>query len=156
MRLMQRQDEASLVEELLHNRGQYAALVTLLLAFIVLSVASVLVLIFEANAAGANITTGGDAMWWSIVTLTTVGYGDKYPVTEGGRFVAVIVMLAGVGIIGSLAGILSSILVPPPPSNAPADPAPARDAELEAIRVELAALRSSLEQQQQQQQQVQR
>jgi len=52
-----------------------------LLAFIVLSSASVPVLLFEATAPDANITTGGDGIWWAIVTITTVGYGGEYLVT---------------------------------------------------------------------------
>ena len=85
-----------------------------MLALIVLTVASVLVLQFESKSPDANITTGGDALWWAVVTITTVGYGDKYPVTAAGRVTAVFVMFAGVGIIGALASILSSVLVPAP------------------------------------------
>ena len=69
---------------------------------------------FESRSPDANITTGGDALWWSFVTITTVGYGDQYPVTTLGRLVGVFVMFAGVGIIGSLASILASVLVPQP------------------------------------------
>jgi voltage-gated potassium channel len=145
MRLMHRQNQKQLVEEVLHNRGRYAALVTLLLAFIVLSTASVLVLVFEDAAPDANITSGGDAMWWAIVTITTVGYGDKFPVTAAGRVTGVFVMFAGVGIIGSLAGILSSLILPSP--SAPTNDS--RDAELAEIRGELAALRHLLERQEQ-------
>ncbi len=118
-RILRRQNDKSLIADVVKNRGQYAAAVTLLLAFVVLVVSSILVLIFETRSPEANITTGGDAVWWAIVTITTVGYGDKYPVTPGGRITAVIVMVAGVGIIGSLAGILSSILVPPAPAPSP-------------------------------------
>jgi voltage-gated potassium channel len=148
VRLLRRQDQKQLVEDVLRNRGQYAALVTVLLAFIVLTAASVLVLLFESQAAAANITTGGDALWWAIVTLTTVGYGDKYPVTAGGRLTGVFVMVASVGIIGSLAGILSSILVPSPAAEAEPEGVgapPGVDRELAALRSELAALRQALE-----------
>lgn len=144
VRLMQRQNQKQLVAEVLHNRGQYAALVTVLLAFIVLSSASVAVLLFEAPTPGANITTGGDALWWAIVTITTVGYGDKYPITAAGRVTGVFVMVAGVGIIGSLAGILSSVLLPSPETPAH----DARDTELAALRGEVAALRGLIEDQQ--------
>ena len=68
---------------------------------------------FEDRSPDANITTGGDALWWAIVTITTVGYGDFYPVTSLGRVTGVFVMFAGVGIIGALASILASLLIPP-------------------------------------------
>ena len=64
---------------------------------IVLVVCSVLVLQFESRAADANITTGGDALWWAIVTITTVGYGDFFPVTGAGRVTGAFVMFAGSG-----------------------------------------------------------
>jgi hypothetical protein len=54
------------------------------------------VLQFESRSPDANITTGGDALWWSAVTITTVGYGDYFPVTTLGRFAGLLVMLAGV------------------------------------------------------------
>jgi hypothetical protein len=95
---------------------------------------------FEAGTESANIKTGNDALWWGIVTITTVGYGDRYPVTLLGRTTAFVVMLAGVGIIGALASILASLLVPPPPG----DPEPATDSTAAAegdagVAAELAA-----------------
>jgi voltage-gated potassium channel len=103
------------------------------------------VLQFEDQSPDANITTGGDALWWALVTITTVGYGDKYPVTTLGRITGVFVMFAGVGIIGALASILASILVPPPPAkeednNATLDAVALRQ-ELAQVRIEMAALR---------------
>ena len=105
------------------HRGQYAAFITVLAAFIVLLLSSVLVLQFESRSPDANITTGGGALWWAIVTITTVGYGDEFPVTIFGRITAVLVMLSGVGIIGALASILASVLVPPPDGNDEPEPA---------------------------------
>ena len=119
----------------------------------VLCVASILVLQFESRSPDANIKTGGDALWWAVVTITTVGYGDFYPVTTLGRLTGVSVMFAGVGIIGALASILASILVPPPKSDDDAAPAAAPSAtpdpatttailaELTALRAEVRALR---------------
>jgi voltage-gated potassium channel len=70
-----------------------------------------LVLLFEENARGSNIHDYPDALWWAIVTVTTVGYGDRFPVTEGGRVVAVILMLVGIGLIGVLTATVASLFV---------------------------------------------
>jgi voltage-gated potassium channel len=110
-----------LVRDALANRSQYATFITILAGGIVLSTASILLLAFEPQAPGATITTSGDAIWWGIVTITTVGYGDVYPVTPPGRIVGAVVMFAGIGIIGSLASILASVLVASP---TPAHPNP--------------------------------
>ncbi len=72
-----------------------------------------IVLGFEENAPGANITTGGDALWWAFVSITTVGYGDKYPITTGGRTAAVFVLAAGVGLFGVLSGYLANFFLAP-------------------------------------------
>lgn len=53
----------------------------------------------------------GDALWWSIVTVTTVGYGDVYPKTVEGRFVGAVLMLAGIGVISSLAASIASAML---------------------------------------------
>jgi voltage-gated potassium channel len=126
LRLLRGNNKSELVNDLLHNRAQYAVLITVLAAFLVLVSASIVVLEAESRAPGANITTGGDALWWAIVTITTVGYGDKYPITLVGRIAAVFVMVAGIGIIGSLASIMASFLVAPPPSptSVPSPPSP--------------------------------
>jgi voltage-gated potassium channel len=160
------QNQKQVVSDVLHNRGQYATFITILLAGMVLSVSSIVVLQFESRSPDANITTGGEALWWAIVTITTVGYGDFYPVTGLGRLTGVFVMFAGVGIIGALASILASLLVAPSSSDASgaeaaspsgSSPAPAASpagaaaastdgiaAELAGLRAEVAALRESL------------
>jgi voltage-gated potassium channel len=116
-KLMSGQAGKDLVLDVLNNRGQYATFITILLAGMILSVASVLILQFEVGAPDGNIKTGGEALWWAIVTITTVGYGDYYPVTFLGRLTAVFVMFAGIGIIGALASILASLLVAPSSSD---------------------------------------
>lgn len=116
-RLLRGQKKKELIEDMVQNRGQYALFVTLLLIYIVVTVASLLVLQFE-TAGGGSIKTAGDAIWWTLVTITTVGYGDFYPITAGGRIVGVFVMFSGIAIIGALASILSSLLVSPPSSPA--------------------------------------
>lgn len=135
----------SLTKDVLANRGEYAGFITLVLAMTVLSVASVLVLQTESKVATANITTGGDALWWAIVTITTVGYGDQYPVTAFGRVVAAFVMFAGVGIIGALASILASVLIPAPKKQVdPTAQIGELKAELAAVHDELTAIRELL------------
>ena len=78
------------------------------------------------------------------MTITTVGYGDYYPVTGLGRTTGVVVMFAGVGIIGALASILASILVPSSKTDGP-DPAVTNmENELAGVRQELVAIRELL------------
>ena len=145
-RLLRGQNKRELVDDVLTHRGQYAAFVSIIAAMIVLVVCSVLVLQFESRSPDANITTGGDALWWALVTITTVGYGDFFPVTGAGRVTGAFVMFAGVGIIGALASILASALVPPPKEHDEQALATDRTVqkELVDIKAELAALRRSL------------
>jgi len=152
-RLLQGENKTALIKDVVENRGQYALFITVLAVFMVLTISSILVLEFETNAppdANANITDGGDALWYSMVTITTVGYGDRYPVTTGGRVMAVFIMIAGVGIIGALASILASILVPPPKEKEeePVGPsplgAPTVQQELAAVRGELSDVKTEL------------
>jgi len=70
-----------------------------------------LVLLFEENAKDSNIHNYPDALWWAIVTVTTVGYGDRYPSTTGGRVVAGVLMLVGIGLIGVLTATVASLFI---------------------------------------------
>jgi hypothetical protein len=70
-------------------------------------------------ASGANMTTGGDAVWWAFVSITTVGYGDEFPVTSGGRIAAFFVLAAGVGLFGVLSGYLANFFLSPAVQDAP-------------------------------------
>ncbi|MDP3969096.1 MAG: potassium channel family protein [Nocardioides sp.] len=62
----------------------------------------------EGKASGANITTFGDALWWATATVTTVGYGDHFPVTTEGRFVAVVLMVLGISVVGAVTASVAS------------------------------------------------
>jgi voltage-gated potassium channel len=112
-RILRGQNKKELINDVVRNRNQYAIYLTILLVIVVLTISSVLVLQFELASPEANITTGGDAMWWAVVTITTVGYGDHYPVTALGRITGAFVMFAGIGIIGALASLLSNLLISP-------------------------------------------
>lgn len=70
--------------------------------------AAIAVLDAERDATGANITSFGDAIWWSLASITTVGYGDRYPVTDEGRLVATFLMIIGIGLFGSLTALLAA------------------------------------------------
>ena len=96
------------VEAILKHHSLYRVLIA---AAATLVAGSWLVLLFEENAKGSNIHNYPDALWWAIVTVTTVGYGDRYPVTEGGRAVAVILMLVGIGLIGVLTATVASVFI---------------------------------------------
>lgn len=72
-------------------------------AFSMVVLCSVAVLSFE-NVPNGNIKTAEDALWWAVSTITTVGYGDYYPVTTEGRAVAAMLMTVGVGLLGMLSG----------------------------------------------------
>ncbi|MBC9715608.1 two pore domain potassium channel family protein [Streptomyces sp. TRM66268-LWL] len=85
----------------------YAGLSVLLLGF----AGALAVYHHERLAPGANITTFGDAVWWTCSTLSTVGYGDKAPVTPVGRLVAVALMACGLGLLGAVTGSFSSWLI---------------------------------------------
>ena len=65
----------------------------------------------ERFAPGANIHTTGDALWWALVTMTTIGYGDRYPVTGEGRFIAAALIIFGIGLVASVTGYFASWLL---------------------------------------------
>ena len=73
--------------------------------------AAVAVLDAERDADDANIQTFGDALWWAATTVTTVGYGDRFPVTTSGRTVAVLLMLVGIGVVGTVTASVASWII---------------------------------------------
>ena len=107
-----------LIAEFLAQRAQSAAYVVVLAALLTLTIGASLMAVVEEPAPNANITTGGDAFWWAFVTMTTVGYGDTYPVTEAGRFIGMVTMAVGVAIIGVLSSFLASWFLSPRASPA--------------------------------------
>lgn len=84
---------------------------TLLVALVVVVASALLVEEFERGIAGANIKTLPDSLWWAVTTITTVGYGDRFPVSAAGRGIAVVLMFIGVGIFGLLAASLASFFI---------------------------------------------
>jgi len=94
------------------RRAESTLLASTLIVLLLVVSASIAVLQFEGPA-GGNIATAEDAMWWAVSTMTTVGYGDRYPVTSEGRLVGVFLMAAGVGMFGILSGAVASWFLTP-------------------------------------------
>jgi voltage-gated potassium channel len=98
----------ALIDHLYKNRARSIFATAFLLAVLLAGVCSILILEAEALLPAANIRTPADALWWAWVTVCTVGYGDKFPVSNFGRVVAGVLMTAGITLFGTLAGLLSS------------------------------------------------
>ena len=103
----------SVVTEVSEERAESALYVAVFLVLVVLEATSVAVLYTERGAAGANITTASDAVWWGYVTVTTVGYGDQYPVTNAGRLVGVALLTSGVALFAVVTGFIANAFLAP-------------------------------------------
>ena len=113
-------------------------------AVMVMFLASLAILDAERGRTGANIESFGDALWWSATTVTTVGYGDRFPVTAQGRAIAAALMLSGIALIGMVTATLASWLVQRVQEVEEATQA-ATTRDFEALTQELARLRRDLE-----------
>jgi voltage-gated potassium channel len=104
---------------------------------------SLAVLNAERGAKGADIESFGDAVWWSLVTMATVGYGDYVPVTTNGRVVAVGLMVVGISLLGLVGASVASAVVTRISGRAQQGQSELKE-DLEALRGEIAALRQAL------------
>ncbi len=95
----------SFFRALIESKSSAGVASVFVVAFLVISFGSVGILLTEAGAPRANIHTAEDALWWSMATVTTVGYGDTYPVTNAGRLIASVLMVTGIGLFGTLSGV---------------------------------------------------
>lgn len=82
-------------------------------ALVMVLFSTMLIVEVERSAPNATIRTGGDALWWALTTVTTVGYGDTFPVTGEGRLIASVLMLVGIALFGSMSAIVTSKLILP-------------------------------------------
>lgn len=114
IRLMRAYGGRRILADLIEARASATFLLTLFLVLFVLEAAGASIYYVEGAAAAANIRSAGDALWWGIVTITTVGYGDRYPVTEGGRVIGVFLLLAGIGLFSVLTGFIANAFLAPP------------------------------------------
>ncbi|MBX6371268.1 MAG: two pore domain potassium channel family protein [Acidothermus sp.] len=122
---------------ILGRRGlRYVALVSA----VVLGAGAAAEVAVERSASGGNIRTFGDALWWAFTTVTTVGYGDRYPVTATGRAIAIVLMLTGMALFGTLTAGIAAYFVE---SNQPSTSSELAQ-RLEGIENELRSLREML------------
>jgi len=111
--LLQNYGTKRVVTEFRNNRAQFAVYIVILAVILVLEIGASLILIFESQSPKGNIKTAGDALWWGYVTITTVGYGDFYPVTFGGRLVGVAVMATGISIFSVFTAFIANSFLSP-------------------------------------------
>jgi voltage-gated potassium channel len=107
-RLLSDYGPAMVMRSLTRDRAGSALFLLLLMALLVLEFGSLAMLRLEQDAPGSTITSASDALWYNIVTMATVGYGDTYPVTNAGRLLGSVVIVIGVGIFGTLTGFLAN------------------------------------------------
>lgn len=100
----------SFVTHIFKNKAQGTFSSAAILAILLIVFSSIAILQVE-NAPNSNIKTAEDAIWWAYVTITTVGYGDKFPVTTEGRIIASFLMTAGVGLFGTFTAYIASLFV---------------------------------------------
>jgi voltage-gated potassium channel len=125
-----------LLRYLMRNRTQNTFVTVAAISCLVAMFGSMAILNLEKDSPDRNIKTPSDALWWSVVTLTTVGYGDRFPVSDGGRIVAAILMTAGVGLFGTFTGFVASMFVEPDIKR--------EENEVHALAQEIKALRREL------------
>lgn len=112
-------------------------------ATLLVYVASLAVLQAERSDPDADITSFGQAVWWSIATITTVGYGDTYPVTTTGRVVAVLLMIGGISLVGTITATIASWIVQRV-ADKDSSQNDLKEADVRALRQEIRDLREEL------------
>ena len=107
-----------MIKNFLSNRSGSVLLSMLFLMILVLEFGGLAMLSAEGKSQSANITNASDVLWYIYVTVTTIGYGDQYPVTNAGRMIGVVIMTVGVGLFGTLTAYLAKFFIKPEASEA--------------------------------------
>lgn len=145
-RLMRKDGSRRLLHVYRENRAQSAFITLILLILLVLEFGAMAIVQVEAQSPGSKIKTAWDGLWYTFVTITTVGYGDLYPVTKSGRILGMITMIAGVGLFGTFTGYLSNIFLTPREEKQNNTPAPSSGSSTDP-KARLAELKTLLEEQ---------
>lgn len=124
IRLLRELGGRTVLRGLIAERAGSALLTLLLMGILVLEFGSLAILRVEQGAPDANITSASDALWYTIVTISTVGYGDQYPVTGLGRVLGSGIIIVGVGIFGTFTGYLANAFLAPRKQSADGETPP--------------------------------
>lgn len=113
LRLLRELGPGTVAHSLVEDRAGSALFTLLMAGILVLQFGSLAILRVEQAAADGNIKTASDALWYTIVTISTVGYGDRFPVTDAGRLLGAAIIVVGVGIFGTFTGYLANFFLAP-------------------------------------------
>lgn len=120
VRIVRRLGGPRIFRELREEFASGALYLVVFVGLTVLEFVGLMQLRFEEDTPGANITTAGDALWWGYVTATTVGYGDQFPVTTGGRIAGLVMLTVGVALFATFSGFLANAFLSPKTKSEPA------------------------------------
>jgi voltage-gated potassium channel len=128
--------------DIIEERASATFLLTMFLVLLTLEFAGASIYYVEGSNPDANIRSAGDALWWGLVTITTVGYGDRFPVTAAGRAIGVVLLVAGIGLFSVLTGFIANAFLAPRTTRAATEEdstgEPGPDRAVAAVRVMLA------------------
>ncbi|MGL4649795.1 MAG: potassium channel family protein [Caldilineaceae bacterium] len=111
LRLLRRRTPRGVLLAARRQLAQSTLLAVSLVVLLVIMFGSMAMVSIEAGQPGANIETGDDALWWSVVTVATVGYGDRFPVTGPGRLIGVVMIVMGVSLFSVFTSYIASSFV---------------------------------------------
>jgi voltage-gated potassium channel len=138
LRAMQQATPAEARQVARQRLAESTLLAVALIVIVVVTVGSILIVLIEAPVEGSNIKTGADAVWWSIVTVSTVGYGDRFPVTPEGRLIGTLMIVMGVSLFSVLTSYIATQFMAMRKTSGPS--------ETELLRREVAELRAAIQQ----------